>query len=164
MEPNPESKTETRSSSVPDTLWGEREEEDMCGGVWRAGVAKTPVISKGATDPSARSHQNPSGPLCGNCWWVLKSIWKCQEPGKGKAILEKMGRVGFAPPDPGCPTKPRTSGRREHGRGVDPDREQERLHDQTHKYEAHGFLTEAPRQSQKERSPKERRVSSGLNV
>lgn len=60
----------------------------MCGGVgswgWRA---KTLVLSKGSTDPSAQSHQNPSRPLCGTCWWVL------DPPGSAKA-LERKSHLG----------------------------------------------------------------------
>lgn len=97
---------ETGSSPIADTLWREREEEDACEG-WaglRGGLLRRRRrASQGGPDPSAQSHQNLS-------WWVLKSIRKCQGPGKGNVTLEKTGRVGLEPPEARLPAKPQTLG------------------------------------------------------
>lgn len=95
----------------------------------------------GPTD-SAQRHHGPSRPLRGN--------WEVCGSGKEGAILERTGRPGVTPPDPGRVAKPQMSGCEAMGRGGRGS-EQESLRNQTHKYEAHGSSTKAPRQSSKGR-------------
>lgn len=113
VEPNPESRSRDRVQPHPGHAVREREEEDTCEG-WaglRGGLLwPRRRASRGGPDPSAQSHQNPS-------WWVLKSIRKCQGPGKENVTLEKTGRVGLEPPDPRRPAKPLTLGWQGCGRG-----------------------------------------------